>query len=806
VYKRQGLEDPDGCDSCHDDDLVVDGERCLVCHDLIAARVAAGKGVHREVTAADCAMCHVEHQGRDADLRGFDTTGFDHAGETGFALEGFHGEFAGDCSRCHATRSFLTLSTECSHCHQDAHRGTLGDDCTQCHATDAHFRSASRAFHKSGLFRLEGRHLAVPCADCHWNQQIKGTPTRCADCHWIRRQDTPHRTLFGLDCENCHQPISWTDVNWDHAAHTGFDNGGQHRTVDCTGCHPGWRFDGTASPDCYSCHGEDYRGADDPNHVAAGFPTQCDVCHRPSDSSWRQATFEHPYRLLGQHATLVCADCHADGIYAGTPTDCVGCHRDDYDSAENPDHVAAGFPTNCRLCHDRVDSSWQDADFAHPYTLVGVHATLECSDCHAGGVYVGTPTECVGCHRSDYDGSRDPNHPAAGFPTDCESCHSQSDPNWHQADYPHTAWPLVASHSSQRCIACHTGEVYAGLPSDCVDCHIEDYNATDDPNHPAAGFPTTCATCHTPTDWDDADFDHLFPLVGVHSTLECSACHSSGIYEGLPSDCVDCHIADYEDTTDPNHGAAGFPTDCQNCHDPSDGSWEDGDGSGFDHAYSLVGAHATLNCSDCHSSGVYEGLPSDCVDCHIDDYNDTTDPNHPAAGFPTTCETCHAPTSWGDADFTHSYSLVGVHATLDCSDCHSSGVYEGLPSDCVDCHIADYEGARNPNHVTNGFPTDCTLCHRPSDASWNDGTFDHPFFPITSGPHASADCSDCHIEPGNFAVFSCLDAGCHPQSRMDDKHSDEPGYVYDSAACYSCHPDGRPPGDRIISRMRASHD
>ena len=63
---------------------------------------------------------------------------------------------------------------------------------------------------------LEGRHLAVPCAECHLDGQIKATPTRCYDCHWIRRQDDRFRTALGADCEQCHRPISWTAVNWDH--------------------------------------------------------------------------------------------------------------------------------------------------------------------------------------------------------------------------------------------------------------------------------------------------------------------------------------------------------------------------------------------------------------------------------------------------------------------------------------------------------------------------------------------------------------------------------------------------------------
>ena len=148
--------------------------------------------------------------------------------------------------------------------------------------------------------------------------------------------------------------------------------------------------------------------------------------------------------------------------------------------------------------------------------------------------------------------------------------------------------------------------------------------------------------------------------------------------------------------------------------------------------------------------------------------------------------------------------MVGTHATIECAECHSGGVYQGLPSDCVGCHLEDYEGAISPDHPAAGFPTDCEMCHRQSDSSWNQGIFDHAYFPINSGKHASAQCDDCHTNPTNFRVFSCLDAGCHPRSDIDDRHSGEDGYVYDSAACYSCHPDGRPPQDAAF-RLRPSH-
>ncbi|HEY7471110.1 MAG TPA: hypothetical protein VIE68_02060, partial [Gemmatimonadota bacterium] len=52
-------------------------------------------------------------------------------------------------------------------------------------------------------------------------------------------------------------------------------------------------------------------------------------------------------------------------------------------------------------------------------------------------------------------------------------------------------------------------------------------------------------------------------------------------------------------------------------------------------------------------------------------------------------------------------------------------------------------------------------------------------------------CQTCHVSPGNFSVFSCLNCHEHNQAEMDDKHDEVGGYAYDSARCYDCHPDGR---------------
>ncbi|MBK8128202.1 MAG: hypothetical protein IPK53_04415 [bacterium] len=93
-------------------------------------------------------------------------------------------------------------------------------------------------------------------------------------------------------------------------------------------------------------------------------------------------------------------------------------------------------------------------------------------------------------------------------------------------------------------------------------------------DHEAAQFPTTCQTCHTTSNWD-ATFNHnstQFPLTGQHVTATCQQCHSSGQYDGLPTTCVSCHLADYNGTDDPDHEAAQFPTTCQTCHSTRTGT------------------------------------------------------------------------------------------------------------------------------------------------------------------------------------------------------------------------------------------
>lgn len=437
----------------------------------------------------------------------------------------------------------------------------------------AQFETPNRQFHDRTTFRLEGRHRDVACESCHVKNVYKGTPTKCFDCHWQRRQDDRFRLQLGTQCEQCHRPIAWTAVRFDHGSFTGMPLNGAHGRLSCQSCH---RNDNlrTAQSTCVSCHLTDFQAARNPNHVASGFPTTCDSCHRASDASFNQATFNHQsaFPLVGPHAQQACATCHKNNVYVGTPRDCVGCHREAYNRTTSPNHAAAGFSTMCENCHRPTDSSFRGVAFNHGtvFPLLGQHAQQACTACHQNNIYKGAPRDCVGCHRAAYDRTTSPPHAAAGFPTTCESCHRGSDSSFRGAGFNHAAvFPLVGRHASQACSACHVNNVYRGTPRECVACHRTAYERTTSPAHAAAGFGTSCETCHRAADstWRQGTFNHRFPITGRHNA-PCSTCHQSGAsYQNFT--CLTCHQHSQSEMDKEHRGRNGYRYEsraCYSCH------------------------------------------------------------------------------------------------------------------------------------------------------------------------------------------------------------------------------------------------
>ena len=63
----------------------------------------------------------------------------------------------------------------------------------------------------------------------------------------------------------------------------------------------------------------------------------------------------------------------------------------------------------------------------------------------------------------------------------------------------------------------------------------------------------------------------------------------------------------------------------------------DVDGVGMRKPGYLTGAHATVQCAQCHTSSNYNNLPTTCYNCHQADFTGTTNPAHVAAEEAQVC-------------------------------------------------------------------------------------------------------------------------------------------------------------------------
>ena len=126
------------CAACHEEPGKVSPKKCLACHAEIGSRISAGTGYHRD-KADDCAVCHAEHQGREASIVPLDPSDFDHS-ETGAVLLGAHLR-PKTCDACHTKanavprsqgRSYLLKTPGCRGCHAPPHPGRQ-EDCLACH-------------------------------------------------------------------------------------------------------------------------------------------------------------------------------------------------------------------------------------------------------------------------------------------------------------------------------------------------------------------------------------------------------------------------------------------------------------------------------------------------------------------------------------------------------------------------------------------------------------------------------------------------------------------------------------------------
>ncbi|MBE9516836.1 MAG: hypothetical protein IME93_07635 [Proteobacteria bacterium] len=316
----------------------------------------------------------------------------------------------------------------------------------------------------------------------------------------------------------------------------------------------------------------------------------------------RGSDFDHVgtgFILSGSHMRANCDECHINGIFRGTPTDCAGCHdrgRVKASTVKPASHVRTQL--SCDQCHST--RTWFGAIFDHseamPGTCITCHnnvtapgktaghivTTASCDECHkttawipAGFRHAGvTPGTCSTCH----NGSTAPGKPASHVITaaSCDNCHSTR--AWLPASFDHgsvvpgtcaschngsTAPGKPAGHvvTAESCDVCHSTNAWvpAGFdhatvaPGTCSTCH----NGTTATGKPGGHFTTTqqCDACHSTSGWlPVGSYTHVSPLFpGAHRlSVTCIACHTGNTelvvwpFSAYKPECAGCHASNYD--------------------------------------------------------------------------------------------------------------------------------------------------------------------------------------------------------------------------------------------------------------------
>ena len=413
---------------------------------------------------------------------------FEHDKKTKFTLTGRHDEI--DCRGCHRGKNpaeferFDPKTVGCMGCHShtNVHNKEHPDSkCLTCHLQPGEINLKAKSvdvYHgPRSDFPLVKAHKVVKCAQCHLNDTFKNTPKECGDrCH----KDSLHQGTLGKECSRCHTGGEWNATVFDHAKDTEFPLKGLHQRVECAGCHPVRKYDGTPK-ECSAgpCHQKD-----DAHQGKLG--NACERCHiETGENKFNHNTMAR-FQLDGQHLGVRCASCHASVSFKPQPTNCFGCHPE-------PAVHKGQYGTVCETCH--TTKSFKDIKALHDvgdFSLKGAHDNQPCAKCHKDSrPLAGAGNLCINCHRQDdiHSNSLSPR---------CGECHTQWSFAPARFDHTQVGCNLTGLHRTLSCNDCHKSGNYGGLNPSCAGCHRDDAGRQATPYHAAT---PTCANCHNPNAW-----------------------------------------------------------------------------------------------------------------------------------------------------------------------------------------------------------------------------------------------------------------------------------------------------------------
>lgn len=386
---------------------------------------------YRDLDFASCGSCHEDpHAGRFDERckschqeSGWHELRMKRSAHPGLSLGGGHRKV--DCGKCHdrgLTRS-PSRGDRCVSCHGVVHEAPFGERCESCHrgirwlgvkeplALDAHERTP---------FPLHGKHLQVPCGNCHREQlpraeRYRGLEFgRCDDCHRDAHEGRfAHRD--GGECRGCHDEHGFAPTRFTVEMHAdaAFPLIGKHVAVACQQCHQmphprlDWRLQQQRCEDCHdNPHGDQF--------AAEMRDGGCAHCHSPL--AWSSPKIDHStWPLEGAHGMVPCGQCHSPtpedrqagrGVsYRGVPRTCEGCHADVHLGQFRVTDPVRG----CDFCHG--NGSFRIESFDHSdlagYPIEGKHERVPCEGCHKVETlrngeqatrYRLTYSNCADCH------------------------------------------------------------------------------------------------------------------------------------------------------------------------------------------------------------------------------------------------------------------------------------------------------------------------------------------------------------------------------------------------------------------------
>ena len=206
-------------------------------------------------------------------------------------------------------------------------------------------------------------------------------------------------------------------------------------------------------------------------------------------------------------------------------------------------------------------------------------------------------------------------------------------------------WPAILLSVPLLIVACVTQQAGSG--------ELHRWWAGLGPVLPHDTFPAECSLCHVGNKWNTListfEFNHEeetgVALEGAHQQARCLLCHNDRgpVAVFRAKGCLGCH-------EDFHYGDLG--PNCTDCHDQQ--TWlARGQISMHNRTrFPLIGAHASTACHRCHPGalvGNFVPTDTECLTCHTDDLNNTTNPNHLGLGWVDNCDRCHIPTKWEQA-------------------------------------------------------------------------------------------------------------------------------------------------------------